>query len=70
MSDRRHERFGVESYWIVVPDVDQPELIVFELHEQRYEQIAHVTGYEPFRAERPFRLDVVPARLVAGLLPG
>ena len=65
-----YERFGVESYWIVVPDVDQPELIVFELREGRYEQIARVTGDEPFRAEKPFRLDVVPARLVAGLLPG
>jgi Uma2 family endonuclease len=64
-----YERFGVESYWIIVPDVGQPELIVFELHKGRYEQIAHVTGDEPFRAEKPFRLDVVPARLVAGLLP-
>jgi hypothetical protein len=53
-----------------VPDVDQPELIVVELRERRYEQIAHVIGDEPFRAEKPFRLDVVPARLVAGLLLG
>jgi Uma2 family endonuclease len=64
-----YERFGVESYWIVVPDIDQPELIVFELRDDRYEQVAHVTGDEPFRAERPFTVEVVPSRLIAGLLP-
>jgi hypothetical protein len=38
--------------------------------EGRYEQVAHVTGGRPFRAERPFPVEVVPARLVADLLPG
>jgi hypothetical protein len=60
----------VDSYWIVVPDVSQPELIVFELRDGRYEQVAHVTGSETFRAKRPFPVEVVPARLVPGLLPG
>ena len=64
-----YERFGVESYWIVVPEVKRPELIVFELRDGRYQQAAHVTGGKPFRAERPFPVEVVPARLVAGLLP-
>ena len=65
-----YERFSIESYWVVVPDVDQPELIVFELFDGRYQQVARVTGAKPFRAERPFPVEVVPARLVAGLLPG
>jgi Uma2 family endonuclease len=64
-----YERFSIESYWIVVPDVDLPELIAFELRDGRYEQVAHVTGERPFRAERPFPVEVVPARLVADLLP-
>ncbi len=64
-----YEGFGVESYWIVVPAADQPELIVFELRDGSYEQAAHVLGNEPFRAERPFPVEVVPSRLVAGLLP-
>jgi len=64
-----YERFSVVSYWIVVPDADKPELIVFELRDDRYEQGAHVTGDEVFRAERPFAVEVVPSRLVAGLLP-
>lgn len=65
-----YERFSIESYWVVVPNVDRPELIAFELREGRYEEIAHVTGGKPFRAMRPFEVEVVPARLVAGLLPG
>src|SRR6266566_901120 len=62
-----YEAFGVASYWIVVPDKDRPELIVFELKDGRYEQAAHVTGDEGLRLERPFQVEVVPARLVAGL---
>jgi Uma2 family endonuclease len=62
-----YERFGVQSYWIVVPDVDGPELIAFELRRGRYKQIAHVSGDEVFAAGRPFPVEVVPSRLVAGL---
>ena len=65
-----YERFSIESYWIVAPDVDQPELIAFELREGRYQQVAHVTGGKAFPAQRPFPVEIVPARLVAGLLPG
>jgi Uma2 family endonuclease len=65
-----YERFGIGSYWVVVPDVDQPELIAFELRDGRYEQVAHVTGGKPFRAQRPFPVEIVPASLVADLLPG
>jgi Uma2 family endonuclease len=64
-----YERFGVQSYWIVVPDVGQPELIAFDLCDGCYERVAHVRGSQPFRAQLPFPVEVVPARLVAGLLP-
>jgi Uma2 family endonuclease len=65
-----YERFSVESYWIVVPHVDWPELIAFELRDGRYQEVAHVTGGKPFRAQQPFPVEIVPSRLVAGLLPG
>ncbi len=65
-----YQRFSIPSYWVLVPDVDQPELIAFELRDGRYEQVARVTGDRPFHATVPFGVEIVPARLVAGLLPG
>lgn len=59
--------FGVASYWIVVPDLGEPGVSVFELHDGRYEQAGQATGDEPLRTARPFPAEVVPARLVAGL---
>jgi Uma2 family endonuclease len=65
-----YERFGVPSYWVAVPDLDKPELVAFELSGGHYRQVAHVRGEERFTAARPFTVDIAPARLVAGLLPG
>lgn len=64
-----YERFGVPSYWVVIPDPDKPELIAFELRDGRYAEAARVSGGEPFAAARPFAVEVIPARLVAGLAP-
>jgi Uma2 family endonuclease len=64
-----YERFGVGSYWVVVPDLDKPEVIVFELNDRHYREAGHVTGEETFVAARPFCIEVVPSRLVAGLQP-
>jgi Uma2 family endonuclease len=64
-----YERFGVPSYWVVIPDQSKPELIAFELHDGRYEEAGWVSGEEPFAARRPFGVEVVPGRLVAGLQP-
>jgi Uma2 family endonuclease len=59
-----YEQFGIVSYWIVEPDRDKPELIVFELRDGRYEQMARVAGDEAFRAVLPFPVTVVPSELV------
>lgn len=65
-----YEQFGVLSYWIVDPDPDRPELTVFELGpDGRYFESGRVHGTTPFRALKPFAVDIVPARLVEGLLP-
>ena len=58
--------FGIESYWIVTPDLDQPTLTAFELRRGGYRQVAEVTGDQAFKAARPFALEIVPAALVAG----
>ena len=63
-----YERFGILSYWVVVPDRDKPSLIAIELKSGSYVQVAHVSGDEPFRAERPFAVTVVPSGLVVRLL--
>ena len=64
-----YERFGIPSYWVVVPDREKPAVIVFELSRGSYEQVAHVTGDDGFQAERPFPVTVVPSQLVSRLPP-
>jgi Uma2 family endonuclease len=59
-----YEQFGIVSYWIVEPDRDKPELIVFELREGRYLEVAKVAGGEAFRAVLPFPVTVTPSELV------
>jgi Uma2 family endonuclease len=62
-----YERFGVPSYWVVDPDLDRPTLRAFELTRGTYSEVAHVACDQVFRAQRPFRVEVVPSRLVAKL---
>jgi Uma2 family endonuclease len=60
-----YEGFGIPAYWIVEPDVDKPELIVFELRSGAYEQAARVTGTEEHRARIPFPVTIMPSQLVS-----
>jgi Uma2 family endonuclease len=59
-----YEGFGIPVYWLVEPDLDHPELTVFELRSGTYEQAAHVTGDQEYRAVIPFPATVVPSQLV------
>lgn len=65
-----YERFGVPSYWVIDPDLDRPALRAFELADGAYTEVAYVTGDQVFQAERPFRVQVMPSRLVAKLRAG
>jgi Uma2 family endonuclease len=65
-----YQDFGVPSYWIVGPDPQLPSLTAFELRDDgRYTQAGRVAGHEILRARRPFVVEVVPGRLLAGV-PG
>ena len=59
-----YQSFGISAYWIVEPDRDRPELTVFELRSGAYEQTAHITGDEEYRAAIPFPVTIVPSKLV------
>lgn len=56
--------FGIPAYWIVEPDRNHSELTVFELRSDAYEQTAHVTGDEEYRAAVPFAVTIAPSALV------
>ncbi len=58
--------FGIESYWIVKPDLDKPSVTAFELRRGEYRVVAEVSGGDAFRPVRPFACEIVPASLVAG----
>jgi Uma2 family endonuclease len=59
-----YQGFGISAYWTVEPDRDRPELTIFELRKGSYEQTAHVTGDEEYRAVLPFPVTIVPSHLV------
>lgn len=59
-----YEDFGIESYWIVVPDPANPSITAYELRDGHYVQAAHVEGDQVFRTARPFPFDVSPRLLV------
>jgi len=62
-----YERFGIPSYWVIDPDLDQPSLQTFELADGAYREAAQAAGDVPYRAERPFPVEIVPSHLVAKL---
>lgn len=64
-----YERLDVRSYWLLNPA--QPGgLEAHELDEHgHYQLIAKVSGDEVFSAQRPFPVQVCPARLLDGLRP-
>jgi hypothetical protein len=59
----------VASYWLLDP-AEPGAITVFELDGAgAYQEIGRAVGDEEFRAERPFPVTIVPARLLDGLRP-
>ena len=57
----RYERAGIPAYWVVDPKAG--ELIPWEVRDGAYIEVARVSGDEPFEAEHPFPVTVVPAEI-------
>ena len=57
----RYERAGVPSYWVVDPH--ELRLVVWELVEGRYVEVADVGPSERWTATRPFGVTVCPGEL-------
>ncbi len=62
-----YQEFGTHSYGIFDPDPREPSLTAFERRDGQYATLAKVTGLQRLEAERPFPVEVIPARLLAGL---
>jgi Uma2 family endonuclease len=62
-----YEEAGVASYWLVDPDQDKPALTALDLVDGRYVEAARLAGAERWTADRPFKVELCPANLVADL---
>ena len=59
---KRYERAGIPSYWVIDPAV--LHLIVWELHDGRYVEVADVSPEETWTATQPFEVAITPGRLL------
>lgn len=57
----RYERFGIPSYWVVDPE--RLTLVAWQLHGERYVEVADVGPEDEWTAARPFEVTVAPGRL-------
>ena len=60
-----YEAGRVPCYWLADPD--GPSLTVLELAGDRYGDPVTITGDQTWRAERPFPVEITPARLIRRL---
>lgn len=59
---RAYERAGIASYWIVDPAV--PALVVLELQDGAYAEVARVEGGLAWTATNPYAVTVRPSDLL------
>lgn len=58
----RYEAAGCPSYWVVEPET--PSITAWQLEEGEYTVAGSATGEELCLLDQPFRVQVVPARLL------
>jgi Uma2 family endonuclease len=57
----RLQAAGVPSYWLVDPD--EPSVLVLELRDGVYVEVARAVGEQECRVEQPYPLTIVPVQL-------
>jgi Uma2 family endonuclease len=58
----RYEVARCPSYWTVDPD--GPSVTAWELRDGAYVEVGQATGDQTLRLERPFRVSIVPSKLL------
>lgn len=61
----RYQRAGTPAYWVIDPD--EPSLRVWELRDDVYVEVAHVTGDEVAKLSLPWPIEIAPSHLVDDL---
>jgi Uma2 family endonuclease len=64
-----YQRHGVQSYWVIDPNLEKPSVVVFELAADGYVEVARAVGDAELAVELPFPIRLRPADLLIGLRP-
>ncbi|GAA1784511.1 Uma2 family endonuclease [Streptomonospora arabica] len=60
-----YAKFGIESYWIINPDLENPGILELRLEDGQYRDASRAFGCDLFTTEAPFPVTLVPYWLVA-----
>ncbi|MDT0301113.1 Uma2 family endonuclease [Streptomonospora sp. DSM 45055] len=60
-----YAKFGIESYWIISPDVEEPGILELRLEDGQYRDASQAFGSDLFTTDAPFPVSLVPYWLVA-----
>ena len=63
---REYAVFGIDSYWVITPDPDEPSIIELRLKDGEYTEVAAAFGKDVLDTELPFPVRVVPQWLLSG----
>ena len=60
-----YEQHGIESYWILSPDPERPDITAFSLADGKYRQTGYAAGDQKFATDVPFPVSFTPAQLLS-----